>query len=142
MLAAAVMVAVAGCTGGLPGTQGDPGAPVLVRGRVVDAVGAPVAGAVIEVYVRDYENSEIGVAVPTVYHESFTANLDGSFEIHLGLVPRLRDFTTERQEAFVNFSVIAMISGGVGVWNFPREIENGTWAGEAPDIELRPIGSR
>ena len=83
-LATAMLVAVAGCGGGLPGAQGDAAAPVLVSGRVVDAAGAPVGGAPIQLVVNDYgANIPVGGVVPNVFQASFTANVDGSFAIHL-----------------------------------------------------------
>ena len=141
-LATAMLVAVTGCGGGLPGAQGDAAAPVLVSGRVVDAAGAPVGGAPIQLVVNDYgANIPVGGVVPNVFQASFTANVDGSFAIHLAPTPELLAFAQE-EGGFVNFNLYSARPGQApAVWAFPRELIGGTWAGDIPAVELHPIGS-
>ena len=142
-LAALTMAAGAFLTGCglLPGGQGDPSAPVLITGRVLDADGRPVGNVAIEVDVRDCAAAiNVGDVVPTVFHQSFTGGPDGSFTLHLAPTPALLAFAA-KEGGFFNFSLIAHWGTVAAPWGFTRDLDGQTWAGDPPLIELRPIGS-
>ena len=130
---------LAGC-GLLSAGQGNPAEPVLVTGRVLDAVGRPVGDATLQLQVSDYASADVGEAVPTVFHQTFSTKADGTFALHLAPTPARLAFG-EREGGFVNFDLIALIGGSAAPWGFPRELAGGAWAGDAPFVELRPIGS-
>lgn len=139
VLSLVIASAVMGC-GFLSGGQGNPADPVLVTGRVLDADGRPVGGAHLELQVNDYAAADVGEAVPLVFHQSFSANVDGTFALHLAPTPALLEFGA-KEGGFVNFDLIALVGTTAAPWGFPRELASGTWAGEPPFVELRPIGS-
>ena len=132
-------MALAGC-GLVPSGQGNPSEPVLVRGRVLDAAGGPVNGATLELDVRDYGAAiDIGDVVPTVFHQSFTANADGTFELHLAPTSALLAFG-KQEGGFINFDLVAHWGTTVAPWAFTRHLDGLGWAGDPELLELRPIG--
>jgi hypothetical protein len=136
----ALVVAVAACAGTIGG-QGDPAAPVLIAGKVLDAGGNPIGGATLQVVVNDYGAApNVGDRVPQVFQASFTANVDGTFSIHLAPTPELIAFAS-KEGGFVNFNLYAVgpNSALITPWAFPRQLENGTWADAVPSVELRPL---
>ena len=140
--AAAAALVVAACIVPPPGTQGDPAAPILVRGTVHDTDGTPVAGAGLQLSVLDHANADVGERVPTVYIEHFAAGLDGTFAIHLAPTPVLTAFAA-KNGGWVNFDLIALRpdTSLITPWGFPREIAGNGWAGEVPTVVLAPLGS-
>ena len=131
---------VVGC-GLLPAGQGNPAEPVLVTGRVLDAEGRPFGGARLDHQVNDYRAAiNAGDVVPVVFHQTFSTNPDGTFELHLAPTQELLAFGS-KEGGSVNFNLYALLGTGVAPWAFPRELVNGTWGGEPPFVELRPIGS-
>ena len=124
----------------LPGAQGDPNAPVLIRGRVLDADGNGIGGAGLQVMVSDLDNVQVGQNARVVYQERFSAAADGSFAIHLAPNAELVA-AAARNNGFVNFDLIVSAPNRPPwPWAFPRELEAGTWAGEPPSIEAGPDG--
>jgi hypothetical protein len=139
VLSLAIAPAVMGC-GFLSGGQGNPADPVLVTGRVLDADGRPVGGAQLQLQVNDFGAADVGEAVPVVFHQSFSANADGTFALHLAPTPALLELGA-KEGGFVNFDLTALVGTTAAPWGFPRELSSGTWAGEPPFVELWPIGS-
>jgi hypothetical protein len=133
-------LAIAAC-GGLPGAQGDPSAPVLVRGRVVDANGSAVAGAAIQLEVFDEAHAQVGQAIPDVFRQTYTSGLDGTFEIHLLPPADLAAFAKANSD-YVNFSAIALTADGafIGPFGFSRQIVLGSWAGAPQSFVVGPKG--
>jgi hypothetical protein len=140
-LGAICLAAVASC-GLLSAAQGNPADPILVRGRVLDASGAPVGSAPLQLVVNgDAANVPVGGVVPMVFQASYTANLDGSFAIHLSATQALADLAAGNG-GFVNFSLYAPGPGhSLASWAFPRQLTSGSWAGDVPEVDLKPIGS-
>jgi hypothetical protein len=133
------LVALAGCSF-LPGNQGDPSAPVLVTGQVLDVNGQPAAGAQIQLSVFDDQKAVVGQRVPTAYEGSFTAGGDGSFVLHLAPTPELIA-VGGRNGGFVNFQLIGNLgSPQISFWGFSRELRAPGWADDPPRVVLRPAG--
>ncbi len=130
---------LAGCSGYLT-EEGDPSAPILVRGRVVDASGGGMSGAGI--HLTAFENpggAAPGVAVPAVYDGEFRAGLDGTFTIRLAPTPALTELA-KNNGGFVNFTLVAFRGGAASPFAFPRELVDGTWAGAVPSFVFGPNG--
>lgn len=140
VLVTVVGLAVAAC-GALSGGQGDPSAPVLITGRVLDARGIPVGGATLQLEVFDDTNAQVGVRIATVFEASYTAAIDGTFSIHLAPPPELVAFST-KNNGYVNFQVIAIAPDRslISPFAFPRQLQAGVWADEIPVVELRSLG--
>ena len=135
-----VAAVVVGC-GFLPAGQGNPAEPVLVTGRVVDASGRPVAGARLELNVNDYGAAiDVGDVVAVVFQQSFSANADGTFKLHLAPTPALLAFGA-KEGGFVNFNLYALSGTTIAPWGFTRHLDGQAWAGEPEFFELRPLGA-
>jgi hypothetical protein len=139
-LALLVGAMLAGCSL-VPGNQGDPSAPVLVTGRILDAAGAPVGNAFLELQVFDDANVEIGQTVPIVFHQSFTANADGTFTLHLAPTAELRAFGT-KNGGFVNFQLFGAAPNHAPIFPFAfsRDLGPAGWADAAPIVTISPNG--
>ena len=138
--AAAIALLLAGCIGAPP--QGDPGAPVLIRGQVLDATGGPLGGAVLSLTVKDFANVEVGDAVAVLFNADFVAGGDGRFEIHLAIDPGLSEVAASNG-GFVNFDLTVLLpdrSGMVFPFSFPRDVVDGAWAGAVPGVTISPNG--
>ena len=130
----------AGCSF-VPAAQGDPNAPVLVTGRVLDVHGVPVANATMVLVVNDFGRAvNVGDVVPVVFQQTFVSNPDGSFTIHLAPNAALESFAAKNGGS-VNFELMGRIGNLPAVWAFPRELTGQLWSDELPFVELRPIGS-
>jgi hypothetical protein len=124
----------------VPGSQGDPGAPVLVTGRVLDANGQPAAGAQMLLTVFDPSNIVVGPRIGTAYSGSFTANGDGSFVLHLAPTAELLAVGAQNG-GFVNFQLTGNLgSPQISLWGFSRELKSEGWADDPPTVVLRPAG--
>jgi hypothetical protein len=130
---------IAGCLGANP-SQGDPSAPVLVRGVVLDAAGQPVGGAPLTLSVSDWTAElQPGDSVPVLFSRQYTARPDGGFEIRLWPGDVLREAGGGPVE-FINFDLAGMARPNqVGLWAFPREVRGAYWTGEVPEVTLRPL---
>jgi hypothetical protein len=139
MVAACAAVAT-GCAGAVP-NQGDPSAPVLVKGSILDAAGKPVGNVTLQLEVFDLTAAPVGQRVPLAYHAMFGNQLDGTFAIHLTPTPELTAFS-QQNGGFVNFHLMAIYPGDQLLIpsGFPREIAGNAWAGEVPTLELKPQG--
>jgi hypothetical protein len=142
LAAVSLVVGLMACTLNLVG-QGDPAAPVLITGKVLDAAGIPVGGATLQLVVNDYGAAQnVGDRVPQVFQASFTANADGTFAIHLAPTPELVAFGA-KEGGYVNFNLIAIGPNSTLImpWSFPRQLAGGggAWADAAPTVELRPL---
>ena len=133
LLATAALV-TAGCTAYLV-EEGDPSAPVLVRGRVVDASGGGMSGARIVVRVAD-PAVPAGDAAP-LYEGTFSAGLDGTFLARVAPTPALTAHAAARG-GVVN--VTLAVYAGAEPFAFQRELRDGTWAGEVPAFLFGPDG--
>jgi hypothetical protein len=135
-------LAVLGC-GVIPLGQGNPAEPILVSGRVLDSQGRAVGGARIDVQVNDYGAAiNVGDGVPIVYVQSFKANPDGTFEIHLAPTPALVAFA-DRQGGAVTFNLYAYVGSSVAPSAFTRFVKGDAWVDEPVlSIDLRPIPGR
>ncbi len=139
VLVVGVSIVLAGCLG--REVQGDPIAPVLVRGVVVDPSGQPAGGAALELSVSDWTaDLEPGDVVPVLFARQYRAHADGTFEIRLWPGDVLSEAGVS-QAPFINFDLTALIpaSRSGARWSSPREISGARWAGEVPDVTLRPI---
>ena len=125
----------------IPGTQGDPGAPIVVRGTVAGADGAPFAGAGLQLSVLDHANAQLNQPVPTVYQEQFAAGIDGTFAIHLAPSPALTAFAA-KNGGWVNFNLLAFSPDSSLIFPtvFPRELAGPAWAGSPPVAHITPDG--
>lgn len=135
LLVLAALVAVSGCNSYLV-DEGDPNAPVLVQGRVVDASGGGMSGARILVRVVG-SAAEIGEAVPLVYEGTFSAGLDGTFVVRLAPTPALIAHASATA-GVVN--VTLDVFADAAPFAFERELRNGTWAGAVPAFVFWPGG--
>ncbi len=124
---------VTGCNGYLV-DEGDPGAPVLVQGRVVDASGGGMSGASIVVQVEhDVDNG-----VTTLGSEArFRAGLDGTFVVRLAPFPEQIE-KVGPSGGVVNVTLV--VFADAAPFTFPRELRNGTWVGAVPEFIFGPEG--
>lgn len=135
-----VLVALAagtGCNAYLV-DEGDPSAPILVQGRVVDASGGGMSGARIEVWVGDYRDVQVGEVVPVVYEGSFSAGLDGTFIVRVAPTPAMIALAGG-DGGSVNFNLV-VFANAPAPFAFPRDVRNGTWAGDVPELIFGPEG--
>ena len=140
-LAVAIAIGVAGCGFGSASGQGDPAAPLLVRGKVVDAAGVPIGGARLQVEVRDMERSQVGQPIPLVFQATYTANADGTFAIHLPPTSAIAA-KAATNGGYVTFHV-TVISPDQAVafpFGFERRVGASGWLDEAPELRAGPTG--
>jgi hypothetical protein len=137
LLIVALLGSLAGCSAYLS-EEGDPTAPVLVQGRVVDASGGGMSGAQVRVQVRDDAQAQVGQTVPVVYEGTFRAGLDGSFVVRLAPTPAMTALAGG-DGGSVNFSLY-VFADELRPFIFPRELRNGTWAGAVPEFVFGPDG--
>lgn len=142
-LAPLALSVLAACTTGVPGNQGDPAAPLLIRGKVVDASGKPIGAAALQVEVFDIERSQVGQPIPLAFHQTYTANMDGTFAIHLSPTPDLAA-KAGTNDGYVNFNlvVISPDQSVVYPFGFHRRLVGTAWVDDLPDVVLTPTGPR
>ncbi len=136
LLVLATFATAAGCNAYLV-DEGDPSAPILVQGRVVDASGGGMSGARILVQVADDRDVRIGEAAPVAYEGTFSAGLDGTFVARVAPTPAL---TALADATGGVVTVTLVVFAGSAPFAFPRELRNGTWAGDAPTFVFGPDG--
>ncbi|MEO8273584.1 MAG: hypothetical protein ABI620_05935 [Chloroflexota bacterium] len=149
VLAVLVGVGVAACTGSPATSSSAPTAtsesaqigPVLVRGRVVDASGAPVGGAQLMLQVFDLANSQQGRPMPLVFDQTYVAGRDGIFEIRLAPNAPLAAFATQN-DSVLNFHMTVISGDGSLVIpaGFSREVVGTGWGGAIPILVITPSG--
>lgn len=137
LLAVVALGAATGCNAYLV-NEGDPAAPILVQGRVVDSSGGGMSGARVEVWVGDYRDVQVGESVPIVYEGSFSAGLDGTFVVRLTPTPAMIELAGG-DDGFVNFNLV-VFANAPAPFAFQRELRGGTWAGEVPELIFGPDG--
>lgn len=135
LLVPAALIAT-GCNSYLV-NEGDPNAPILVQGRVVDASGGGMSGARIEVQVADDRGAQVGDAVRIVYEGQFSAGLDGTFVVRLAPSPEL---AAHAVEAGGVVSVTLLVFADADPFTFPRELRDGIWLGDVPSFVFGPDG--
>ena len=136
LLALAALVVASGCNAYLV-DEGDPSAPILVQGRVVDASGGGMSGARILVRMTDDRNRPAGEAAPIVYEGTFSAGLDGTFVARVAPTPALTALAGANG-GVVN--VTLAVFAGAAPFAFPRELRDGTWGGSVPAFVFGPEG--
>jgi hypothetical protein len=121
----------------LPGSQGDPSAPILLTGSVSDMDNKPVAGATIVVEFLDDANAPVGHE-PVVLRTTYQAGLDGRYTIHFAPTPELVAMSVQKYFGFLNFQVTAIAPDGSRSLplRMTRSVGNGTWADLPSDIGL------
>jgi hypothetical protein len=137
LLLVVVLGTLTGCSAYLS-EEGDPRAPVLVQGRVVDASGGGMSGAEILVQVPDHARGQVGDTVPLVYEGRFRAGLDGAFVVRLAPTPALTAFAGG-DGGSVSFSLY-VFAEPVEPFSFSRELRAGAWVGEVPTFVFGPDG--
>jgi hypothetical protein len=129
-----------GCVA-VPGNQGNPNAPVLVTGRVVDREGKPIGGTLLELQLLEDVGHDLGQAQPAVFSATFTTSSDGTFAIHLAPTPALTA-VANRNGGFVDFDLFATIPHDVVLpYVFLRQLAGSDWADAPPNILFDPNGS-
>jgi hypothetical protein len=141
-LAMLLVVSLSACAA-LPAVQGDIRAPVLIRGRVVDADRVPITkvGLKLQVYPQTIGMHADDPQPPMVFEATYAANPDGSFEIHLAPTADLARYASENG-GFVHFLLSALGPGHDEIMeplSFRRELGGGTWLDEFLTVELRPL---
>lgn len=148
VLIVAVAITFVGCGfAKAPGTQGDPAAPVIVRGTVRDDSGAPIARAGLRLTVLDYANPGRDPREPVIFSGQFVADVDGTFVIHLGVTHGLESFA-ETYGPWVPFDLIVstpesiVLAPGslIASTQFTRQLEGGAWVDAAPVLRVTPSG--
>ena len=136
LLALAALAATTGCNAYLV-DEGDPSAPILVQGRVVDSSGGGMSGARIQVQVEHVGDTDNGVTQTVAYEATFSAGLDGTFVVRLAPTPELIA-QVGASGGVVNVSLA--VFANAPPFTFPRELRNGTWAGAVPVFVVGPEG--
>jgi hypothetical protein len=113
--------------------EGDPNAPVLVQGRVVDASGGGMSGARIQVSIE----YSVSPAETIGYEATFRAGLDGTFVVRLAPDPELIEHVGP-SGGVVSFKLV--VFADAAPFTFQRELRNGTWAGAVPEFVFGPDG--
>ena len=124
----------AGCNAYLV-DEGDPGAPILVQGRVVDSSGGGMSGARILVQVE--HSVRAGVTETLGYEGTFSAGLDGTFVVRLAPTPDLIEHVGPSGGVV---KVTVAVFADAAPFVFQRQLRNGTWAGEVPTFIFGPEG--
>ena len=137
LLVALATLATGGCTSYLV-DEGDPAAPILVQGRVVDASGGGMSGATVELQADAEMDTDAGEATALMELGSFRAGLDGFFVVRLAPSAELTA-RADKNGGAVLFTLVAF-EGPTFAFPFSRELRNGTWVGEIPTVEFTPNG--
>ena len=136
LLALAALVLATGCNSYLV-DEGDPSAPILVQGRVVDSSGGGMSGARILVQVSDERRADAGVTQTIGYEATFSAGLDGTFVVRLAPDPALIERVGPSGGVV---KVTLVVFADAAPFAFSRELRNGTWAGAVPVFVFGPDG--
>ena len=130
----------AGC-GLLSLGQGNAADPIVVQGRVLDAIGQPAGPVRLELQVSDFSSiPPTGQPAPLLLHETFAANADGTFAIHLALTPELAEAATAGSGS-VSFALLSSWGHDPVTFAFlafSRDVNGVGWAGPAPTVILQP----
>lgn len=129
-----VLVTATGCNSYLV-NEGDPSAPILVQGRVVDASGGGMSGARILVSVE--HSVRAGVTKTVGYEATFNAGLDGTFVVRLAPDPALIE---QLGPSGGVVKVTLVVFADAAPFAFSRELRDGTWAGPVPEFVFGPDG--
>lgn len=97
-----------------------------------------MSGAEVRVQIGDHAGARPGEPVPVVYEGRFRAGLDGAFVIRLAPTPELTTLAREGG-GFVTVS-LSVFADEVRPFAFPRELRDGTWAGQIPTFVFGPDG--
>ena len=139
LVGGSVLIALltAGCAG-WPGNQGDPGAPIVVRGTVFNKFGVPYAGANLLLQAVDDQHVPAVQNASLVLSARFTSSFDGTFELHLAPSATLSRLAADH-DGSVHFKLVASYPGEAGIpaVEFSRAVTGSGWAGTAPVFELR-----
>ncbi|HXI44740.1 MAG TPA: hypothetical protein VNH13_00385 [Candidatus Acidoferrales bacterium] len=124
-----------------PNAQGDPSAPLLIRGQIVDAAGRPIAGAQLGLSVSDFAHSQVGQPVKVLFNRTFIAAADGTFALHVAADATLAAIANTNG-GYVNFDLLALTPDGrvVRPFAFPRQVAGAGWAGDVPTVVINPNG--
>jgi hypothetical protein len=136
LLAVVALGAATGCNAYLA-NEGDPAAPILVQGRVVDSSGGGMSGARIQVHVAEPNDMVGGVTVTNGYEATFSAGLDGTFVVRLAPSPAL---IAKAGASGTMVTVTLTVFANETPFAFRRELRNGTWAGAVPAFVFGPEG--
>ena len=118
--------------------EGDPSAPILVQGRVVDASGGGMSGARILVQVAHERRTSAAAVTQTIgYEATFSAGLDGTFVVRLAPAPDLIENVGPSGGVV---KVTLVVFADAAPFTFSRELRNGTWAGAVPVFVFGPDG--
>ena len=136
LLAAAMLVLVAACAG-LPGNQGDAGAPILVSGIVRNKQGIVYAGARLVLHLVGRDDEASATETPT-YLRRFTSAWDGTFALRVAPTQELLDFSAA-SGGRVTFRVVVIFPAEFkgATATFDRTLDGSTWSGDVPTIELQ-----
>ena len=115
--------------------EGDPSAPVLVQGRVVDASGGGMSGARILVSVE--HSVRAGVLETVGMEATFSAGLDGTFVVRFSPAPEMIENVGPSGGVV---KVTLVVFADAAPFTFQRELRNGTWAGPVPEFVFGPDG--
>jgi len=134
ILAAATLGVTTGCNAYLV-NEGDPSAPILVQGRVVDSSGGGMSGA--RVLVSLEHSVRAGVTETIGYEATFSAGLDGTFVVRLAPDAALIENVGPSGGAV---KITLAVFADAAPFTFQRELRNGTWAGAVPEFVFGPDG--
>jgi hypothetical protein len=141
-VAIVLATALAGCV--LPGSQGDPSAPILITGRVQAADGTPVSGAALELWVTDFTGPIVQAGEqPTIFRHTYASGADGTFALHLAPTPDLLALAG-RSRGSLSFNLLASWGSTprtIAFSTFARDVGGNAWAGDIPAVVLEPGSS-
>lgn len=129
-----VAVLVLATVFGVAACAGDPLAPTVIEGIVLDLDRRPVPGASVSIAVEE--------AAPELLAVTVTTGPDGRFAIPVAPTPDLRAVAAERGGE-VAFSLSAVLPDGTfsGGWSFSRAPTGSGWGGPTPRVMLSREGS-
>jgi hypothetical protein len=129
-----------GCLGANP-PQGDPAAPVLVRGAVSAGTGLPAGTAQLRLVATSWLSAQPPrEELPVTFEREYTPHPDGRFELRLWPGDVLRE-SGGRPASAISFDLLALGADGqvVAAAPFTREVAGSRWDGAAPEVTLRPV---
>lgn len=117
-----------------------PSEPILFAGTLEDAVGQPVAGAMVVIEAHEHADVPAGAEPPVAFHAETTTSPNGTFEFRQAPNDQLRQLAI-RNRGPLRFTATGRVPERNLEWSFTfvREFGRESWADTMTPVRWRPV---